>query len=167
MGKSKSAVKTPLDIYLAALCDHLAIETKAMETTLSELPRCKQYLPLCRQMETDLQMSRAHAREITTLLARHGHPAPVPHETVSSILSTVSDLLHHGEEDDVLKNISASAGYGAHQIRSLRILSVMAQRLGLKSDAEALDMLLKEECEAFRAVDTLLPEVVSQYLGAP
>jgi len=117
-------------------------------------------------MEQDLAMGRSHAREVTILLSRHGHPAPVPHETVSSILSTVSGLLHGGEEHDVLKNVLAASGYRAHQIASLQVLIVLAQQLGFAQDAAALDCLKDEEIAAAGALEGLTPEIVAQYLAA-
>ena len=166
MGRTKTAVRSALDIYLDALRDHLSIDSKAIETALSELPGCEQYPGLCRRMEQDLAMSRSHAREITILLSRHGHPAPVPHETVSSILSTVSGLLHGGEEHDVLKNVLAASGYRAHQITSLQVLVVLAQQLGFTQDAAALECLKDEEAASAEALERLLPEIVSQYVAA-
>nr|WP_249201454.1 DUF892 family protein [Gluconobacter sphaericus] len=151
---------------MRALRDHLSIESKAIETALSELPVCERYPGLCRRMEQDLAMGRSHAREVTTLLSRHGHPAPVPHETVSSILSTVSGLLHGGEEHDVLKNVLAASGYRAHQIASLQVLIVLAQQLGFAQDAAALDCLKDEEIAAAGALEGLMPEIVAQYLAA-
>nr|WP_249199933.1 DUF892 family protein [Gluconobacter sp. Dm-62] len=155
-----------MDLYLDALRDHLSIESKAIETALCELPVCEQYPELCRRMEQDLAMGRSHAREITTLLSRHGHPAPVPHETVSSILSTVSGLLHGGEEHDVLKNVLAASGYRAHQITSLQVLIVLARQLGFTQDAAALECLKDEEVASTNALEGLMPEIVAQYLAA-
>lgn len=166
MGRTKTTDRSALDIYLGALRDHLSIESKAIETALSELPVCEQYPGLCRRMEQDLAMGRSHAREITILLSRHGHPAPVPHETVSSILSTVSGLLHGGEEHDVLKNVLAASGYRAHQIASLQVLIVLARQLGFAQDAAALDCLKDEEIAAAGALEGLMPEIVAQYLAA-
>nr|WP_301271880.1 DUF892 family protein [Gluconobacter albidus] len=155
-----------MDIYLGALRDHLSIESKAIETALSELPVCERYPGLCQRMEQDLAMGRSHAREITILLSRHGHPAPVPHETVSSILSTVSGLLHGGEARDVLKNVLATSGYRAHQITSLQMLIVLARQLGFAQDASALECLKDEETAAAEALAGLMPDIVSQYLAA-
>ncbi|MQR98679.1 DUF892 family protein [Gluconobacter aidae] len=166
MGRTRTTVRSGPDIYLGALRNHLSIESKAIETTLSELFVCEQYPGLCHRMEEDLAMSRNHAREITTLLSRHGHPAPVPHETVSSILSTVSGLLHGGEDHDVLKNVLAASGYRAHQIASLRSLIVMARQLGFTQDAAVLDCLKDEETASSDALAGLMPEIVSQYLSA-
>ncbi|GBR51987.1 DUF892 family protein [Gluconobacter sphaericus] len=166
MGRTKTTDRSALDIYLRALRDHLSIESKAIETALSELPVCERYPGLCRRMEQDLAMGRSHAREVTILLSRHGHPAPVPHETVSSILSTVSGLLHGGEEHDVLKNVLAASGYRAHQIASLQVLIVLAQQLGFAQDAAALDCLKDEEIAAAGALEGLTPEIVAQYLAA-
>ncbi|MBS1028411.1 DUF892 family protein [Gluconobacter albidus] len=166
MGRTKTTDRSALDIYLGALRDHLSIESKAIETALSELPVCERYPGLCRRMEQDLAMGRSHAREITILLSRHGHPAPVPHETVSSILSTVSGLLHGGEARDVLKNVLATSGYRAHQITSLQMLIVLARQLGFAQDASALECLKDEETAAAEALAGLMPDIVSQYLAA-
>ncbi|OUI84739.1 hypothetical protein HK22_00675 [Gluconobacter sp. DsW_056] len=166
MGRTKTTDKSALDIYLGALRDHLSIESKAIETALSELPVCERYPGLCQRMEQDLAMGRSHAREITILLSRHGHPAPVPHETVSSILSTVSGLLHGGEARDVLKNVLATSGYRAHQITSLQMLIVLARQLGFAQDASALECLKDEETAAAEALAGLMPDIVSQYLAA-
>ncbi|AQS91690.1 hypothetical protein A0U94_12680 [Gluconobacter albidus] len=166
MGRTKTTDKSALDIYLGALRDHLSIESKAIETALSELPVCERYPGLSQRMEQDLAMGRSHAREITILLSRHGHPAPVPHETVSSILSTVSGLLHGGEARDVLKNVLATSGYRAHQITSLQMLIVLARQLGFAQDASALECLKDEETAAAEALAGLMPDIVSQYLAA-
>ncbi|WP_197460366.1 DUF892 family protein [Gluconobacter albidus] len=166
MNKIKSSIQFTLDIYLDALRDHLSIESKAIETALSELPVCERYPGLCRRMEQDLAMGRSHAREITILLSRHGHPAPVPHETVSSILNTVSGLLHGGEARDVLKNVLATSGYRAHQITSLQMLIVLARQLGFAQDASALECLKDEETASAEALAGLMPDIVSQYLAA-
>ncbi|MCP1273990.1 ferritin-like domain-containing protein [Gluconobacter albidus] len=166
MGRTKTTDRSALDIYLGALRDHLSIESKAIETALSELPVCERYPGLCQRMEQDLAMGRSHAREITILLSRHGHPAPVPHETVSSILSTVSGLLHGGEARDVLKNVLATSGYRAHQITSLQMLIVLARQLGFAQDASALECLKDEETAAAEALAGLMPDIVSQYLAA-
>ncbi|MFT9096345.1 MAG: DUF892 family protein [Gluconobacter cerinus] len=166
MGRTKTTDRSALDIYLGALRDHLSIESTASETALSELPVCERYPGLCQRMEQDLAMGRSHAREITILLSRHGHPAPVPHETVSSILSTVSGLLHGGEARDVLKNVLATSGYRAHQITSLQMLIVLARQLGFAQDASALECLKDEETAAAEALAGLMPDIVSQYLAA-
>jgi len=166
VGRTKTTDRSALDIYLGALRDHLSIESKAIETALSELPVCERYPGLCQRMEQDLAMGRSHAREITILLSRHGHPAPVPHETVSSILSTVSGLLHGGEARDVLKNVLAASGYRAHQITSLQVLIVLARQLGFAQDASALECLKDEETASAEALERLMPDIVSQYLAA-
>lgn len=163
--RTKSAEQTALDVYLERLLDHLAIETKTIETVLSELPGCARYENLSVQMKQDLTMRRAHADEIRMLLGRHGHPAPAAHETVSSILNTVSSLLHSGEENSLLKSILTDISYRSYQIASLDILILLANRLGFTSDLSTLDRLRIEENTSIGLIQKNLPKILTEYLS--
>ncbi|MFT9448752.1 DUF892 family protein [Gluconobacter japonicus] len=164
-GKIKAEKKNALDVYLERLQDHLAIETKTIETVLSELPGCARYENLSVQMKQDLIMRRAHADEIRMLLGRHGHPAPATHETVSSILNTVSSLLHSGEESSLLKSILTDISYRSYQIASLDILILLANRLGFTSDLSILDHLRTEENTSIGLTQKYLPNILTEYLS--
>ncbi|AFW00734.1 hypothetical protein Gbth_017_035 [Gluconobacter thailandicus F149-1 = NBRC 100600] len=165
VGRTKSAEKTVLDVYLERLQDHLAIETKTIETVLSELPGCARYESLSAQMKQDLTMRRAHADEIRMLLGRHGHPAPAAHETVSSILNTVSNVLHGGEESSFLKSILTDISYRSYQIASLDILIFLANRLGFASDLSTLERLRTEENTSMALLHASLPDTLAEYLS--
>jgi len=164
-GRTKSAETTALDIYLKRLQDHLAIETKAIETVLSELPFCERYGSVSAQMEQDLILRRKHVSDITALLSRHGRQTPAAHETVSSILSTVSSLLSTGEESNLLKNVLTDVSYRAHQIASLNMLAILADRLGFSSDLSLLERLRNEETASTDKLQQHLPVIVAQYLA--
>lgn len=162
--RTKSAEKSVVDIYLERLQDHLSIETKTIETVLSELPGCARYETLCNQMRQDLSMRRAHAEDIRTLLGRHGHPAPAAHETVSSILNTVSSLFHGGEDNDLIKSILTDISYRSYQIASLDVLILLADRLGFTSDVATLKRLHTEENVSIDLLHTNLPNTLEEYL---
>lgn len=161
----KSADKTVLDVYLERLQDHLALETKTIETVLSELPGCARYEVLSAQMKQDLTMRRAHADEIRMLLGRHGHPAPAAHETVSSILNTVSSLLHAGEENNLLKSVLTDISYRSYQIASLDVLILLASRQGFTSDLSTLERLRTEESASTGLIHKILPDILTEYLS--
>lgn len=165
-GRIKIAEKTVLDVYLERLQDHLAIETKTIETVLSELPGCERYETLCHQMRQDLTMRRKHADELRTLLERHGHPAPAAHETVSSILNTVSSLLHGGEESNLLKSILTDTSYRAYQVASLDMLILLAERLGFTGDLTSFQRLREDEIASINQLRQNLPDILTTYLAA-
>ncbi|MBS1049806.1 DUF892 family protein [Gluconobacter japonicus] len=163
--RTKSAEKSVVDIYLERLQDHLSIETKTIETVLSELPVCACYETLNHQMRQDLDMRRAHAEDIKTLLDRHGQPIPATHETVSSILNTVSSLFHNGEDSDLLKGVLTNISYRSYQVASLDILLLLAGRLGFVSDIVILKRLHTEENISLDLLRKNFPDILTEYLS--
>ncbi|GAD10516.1 hypothetical protein GFGA_1c0604 [Gluconobacter frateurii NBRC 103465] len=162
--RTKSAEKSVVDIYLERLQDHLSIETKTIETVLSELPVCACYETLNHQMRQDLDMRRAHAEDIKTLLDRHGQPTPATHETVSSILNTVSSLFH-GEDSDLLKGVLTNISYRSYQVASLDILLLLAGRLGFVSDIVILKRLHTEEIISLDLLRKNFSNILTEYLS--
>jgi len=159
-----SRTKSVVDIYLERLQDHLSIETKTIETVLSELPVCACYETLNHQMRQDLDMRRAHAEDIKTLLDRHGQPTPATHETVSSILNTVSSLFH-GEDSDLLKGVLTNISYRSYQVASLDILLLLAGRLGFVSDIVILKRLHTEENISLDLLRKNFSNILTEYLS--
>ncbi|EHH67672.1 DUF892 family protein [Gluconobacter morbifer] len=165
-GKAKSTERTALDVYVDCLRGHLAIETRAVENALSDLPACEQQARLSARLEQDLTMGRSHVNEITIILARHGHHPPVPHETVSSVLSTVSSFLHGGDDDDILQRTLKTVGYRAHQLASFETLIRLASRLGFAEDVKILTCLRDEEITSADWLGANLTSIIDDYIDA-
>jgi ferritin-like metal-binding protein YciE len=154
------------DFYLTGLSNQHAVEKQAIETIEKQLSRAEKFPTLHSRMTQELDQTRTQMQRLETLLEKHGSKASTLKETVSSLVGSVSGVVHAPSGDDMVKNVLSAIGFKAYEIASYKALITSAELAGFSEDTSVLQQSMTEEQQMGDFLGTHLPEIVKAHVNA-
>lgn len=132
-------------IYIVGLRNQHAVENQAIELLERQIGRLKNYPEMEARMRQHVEESRAQARRLEDLLARHDTSHSGLKDTMMSLVGNLAALGHTPAPDEVLKNTMANFAFEHYEIASYKSLLTLADLAGEGGARAALQTSLREE----------------------